>query len=121
MLIVEDDDVTALVMSEYLAACGYRTTVARNGIEAVEMFAEGRPDAVFLDVLLPRRDGFDVCFSIKSSERGRTTPVVLMSAWLRDVERGETYARGLLADGFLQKPFDLDLLVTRVHELVGPP
>jgi two-component system response regulator MprA len=121
VLIVEDDETTALVISEYLASFGYRTTIARNGADGVTQFISERPDLALVDVLLPKRDGFDVCFVMKASEHGRTAPVVLMSAAYRDVVEAEAYARGLLASGFLKKPFDLDMLVERVHQLIGPP
>lgn len=121
VLIVEDDDMTALVLSEYLASYGYRVTVARTGDEAVLKFHADPPDLALVDVLLPRRDGFEVCFAIKADEYGKRVPVVLMSAVYRDVEEAERYAQGLLAAGFLKKPFDLDVLVERVHQLIGPP
>jgi DNA-binding response OmpR family regulator len=120
-LIVEDDEMTALVISEYLSSFGYRTTIARNGADGVTRFISDRPDLALVDVLLPKRDGFDVCFVMKASEHGRTAPVVLMSAAYRDEFEAETYARGLMAAGFLKKPFDLDVLVDRVHKLIGPP
>ena len=121
VLIVEDDNVTALVLSEYLAACGYRTTIAQTGVEGVAKFLAQRPDLAIVDVLLPKKDGFDVCFAMKRSEHGRTTPVVLMSAVYKNEAQATEYARGVLADGFMRKPFDLDDLLTRVTELVGPP
>jgi DNA-binding response OmpR family regulator len=74
-----------------------------------------------VDVLLPKRDGFDACFVMKASEHGQHTPVVLMSAAYRDVEEASTYAKGLMAADFLKKPFDLDVLVERVQNLIGPP
>ena len=120
VLIVEDDEVTALVLSEFLAANGYRTTVAVTGTEGVAKFLAHRPDLAIVDLLLPRKDGFDVCFAIKRSEHGRTTPVVLMSAVYGNTE-AEEYARAVFAEGFMRKPFDLDLLLARVTELVGPP
>jgi DNA-binding response OmpR family regulator len=121
VLIIEDDDMTALVMSEYLASFGYRVTVAKNGDEGIRKFSDDPPDLVFVDVLLPRKDGFEVCFAIKAHEHGKRVPVILMSAVYRDVDDAQRYAEGLLAAGFLKKPFDLDLLVARVHELIGPP
>jgi DNA-binding response OmpR family regulator len=117
VLIVEDDEITALVLSEYLTAHGYRTTVAATGYDGVTRFIAEAPDLALVDVLLPKKDGFDVCYAMKSSDHGRTTPVVLMSAVYRDPQATE-YARGVLADGFLQKPFDLDDLVARVDKLV---
>ena len=121
VLIVEDDEMTALVISEYLSSFGYRTTVARNGQDGVTRFIDDRPDMALVDVLLPKRDGFDVCFVMKASEHGKRAPVVLMSAAYRDVDEATTYARGLMAAGFLKKPFDLDVLVERVQQLIGPP
>lgn len=112
---------TALVISEYLASFGYRVTVARNGAEGVTKFFADQPDLALVDVLLPRKDGFEVCFAMKAHEHGKRVPVVLMSAVYRDVAEAERYAQGMLAAGFLKKPFDLDLLVERVHELIGPP
>jgi DNA-binding response OmpR family regulator len=118
VLIVEDDEVTALVLSEYLGAYGYRTTIARTGTDGVSVFLSERPDLALVDVLLPKKDGFDACFAMKRSDHGRATPVVLMSAVYRDSAKAEEYARGVLADGFLCKPFDLDVLLARVTELV---
>lgn len=121
MLIVEDDRVTALVLSEFLTAHGYRTTVAVNGEDGVAQFIEIRPDLALVDALLPRKNGFQACFEMKHSEHGRATPVMLMSAVYRNTENAEARAHGVKAEGFLIKPFDLDVLLTYVHELVGDP
>lgn len=121
VLIVEDDEMTALVISEYLASYGYRVSIARNGADGVTKFMADPPNLALVDVLLPRKDGFEVCFAIKAHQQGKRVPVVLMSAVYRDVEEAQRYAQGMLAAGFLKKPFDLDLLVERVHELIGPP
>jgi DNA-binding response OmpR family regulator len=121
VLIVEDDALTALVLSEYLTAHGYRVTVAVNGVDGINTFNLELPDIALVDVLLPRKDGFEVCSEIKLTHHGRYTPVVLMSAVYRSLEQAESHAHRLLADGFLVKPFDLDLLVSRVNALVGGP
>ena len=111
---------TALVISEYLASYGYRTSIAKNGSDGVTRFMADKPDLALVDVLLPKRDGFDVCFVMKASEHGKRAPVVLIAAY-RDEGEADTYAKGLLAAGFLRKPFDLDVLVERVQQLIGPP
>jgi DNA-binding response OmpR family regulator len=119
VLIVEDDQMTALVISEYLRAFGYRVTLARNGVEGITQFISDPPALAIVDLLLPRKTGFEVCFEMKLN--AKTIPVVLMSAVYRNQEAAETYARALFADGFMLKPFDLDVLVSRVHELIGDP
>jgi DNA-binding response OmpR family regulator len=117
VLIVEDDQVTALVISEYLQAHGYRTSVARNGPEAMAMFHAEAPDLALVDVQLPRKDGFQVCYEMRAT--GLPTMIVLMSAHERNVEQAELFVGSFLGDGFLLKPFDLDVLVERVYALVG--
>lgn len=119
VLIVEDDEVTAFVLQEWLGACGYRTSVASNGAEGIAKFNAERPDIALVDVLLPRKDGYDVCFAMKKSEHGRHTPVVLMSAIYRDKDKAEQLVKDAHADGFLLKPFDLDVVASRVEELVN--
>ena len=118
VLIIEDDPLTALVLSEYLSAHGFRTTVARTGSEGVARFLAERPDLALVDVLLPKKNGFEVCLDIKHTPHGRRTPVVLMSAIYRNLGHAEDYARRLSADGFLLKPFDLDELLEQVHRLL---
>ena len=71
-------------------------------------------------MLLPRKNGFEVCFDIKRTERGRDTPVLLMSAIYKDVAHAEGYAKNELgAQGFLVKPFELSALLSRVRSLIG--
>lgn len=121
VLIIEDDRVTALVMSEFLSAHGYRTTVATNGQDGVDQFLAHRPDLALVDAALPKKNGFQACLEIKDSEHGRGTPVMLMSAVYRNLESAGARANNVKAEGFLLKPFDLDVLLECVHELVGDP
>jgi DNA-binding response OmpR family regulator len=120
VLIVEDDTVTALVLSEFLAAHGYRISVATHGVEGLAKFESELPDLALVDVLLPRKNGFETCFEMKQfTAHGRHTPVILMSAVYRDLQHAIEYAHSLAAEGFLQKPFDLDLLLEQVQSLIG--
>lgn len=121
ILVVEDDPVNGLVLLDYLEAHGYHVLLSRTGPDGVAAFKKDRPDLVLVDVLLPRKNGFEVCFDIRRSDRGRTTPVLLMSAVYKDVDHAEGYARkDLGASGFLVKPFELAELLARVHALIGP-
>ena len=120
ILVVEDDPVNGLVLLDYLEAHGYRVLLAKNGPDGVASFHKDRPDMVLVDVLLPRKNGFEVCFDIKRSERGRDVPLVLMSAVYKDVAHAEGYAKNDLgAQGFLVKPFELTDLLGRVKSLIG--
>ncbi len=120
ILVVEDDPVNGLVLLDFLEAHGYRVLLSKTGPDGVAAFAQDRPDMVLVDVLLPRKNGFEVCFDIKRTERGRETPVLLMSAIYKDVAHAEQHARSNLgAAGFLVKPFGLGDLLTRVRSLIG--
>jgi DNA-binding response OmpR family regulator len=121
ILVVEDDPVNGLVLLDFLTAHGYRVFLSKTGPDGVLAFDKDRPDMVLVDVLLPRKNGFEVCFDIKRTERGRTVPVVLMSAIYKDITHATEYAKtDLGAAGFLVKPFELSDLLTRVHTLIGP-
>jgi DNA-binding response OmpR family regulator len=120
ILVVEDDPVNGLVLMDYLEAHGYRVLLSKTGPDGVAAFTKDEPDMVLCDVLLPRKNGFEVCFDIKRTERGRNTPVLLMSAIYKDVAHAEGYARNELgAQGFLVKPFELGHLLTQVRSLIG--
>lgn len=118
MLIIEDDRVTALVISEYLSAHGYRTTVAANGQEGVDRFEQDRPDLVLCDALLPRVNGFDACTAMRNTTFGCVVPIVMMSAFYRSHRQAMDQVPELDVDGFLVKPFDLDILLDRVAALL---
>jgi DNA-binding response OmpR family regulator len=120
ILVVEDDPINGLVLMDYLEANGYQTFLARNGTDGVAAFEKDQPDLMIVDVLLPYKNGFEVCFAVKRAPGGEKTPVLLMSAVYKDKAHAEQYAKdGLRAQGFLMKPFELSELLTRVRELVG--
>lgn len=119
ILVVEDDPVSARMMRDFLAAQGYATSVAKNGLEGVEAFEREPPDLMIVDVALPKKNGFEVCFEVKRTERGRDLPLLLMSAVYRDADHALRYSQDeLRAQGFLTKPFDLRDLLARVRELL---
>jgi DNA-binding response OmpR family regulator len=120
ILVVEDDPVNGLVLLDFLEAHGYRVLLSKTGPDGVAAFELDHPDMVLVDVLLPRKNGFEVCFDIKRTEHGRDTPVLLMSAIYKDVAHAEQHARANVgAAGFLVKPFELGDLLARVRTLIG--
>ena len=118
VLVVEDDPLNVQVMSHFLRAHGYDIVVARTGTEGIEAFEEHHPDLVIVDVQLPRKNGFEVCFEVKRTEEGRRTPVLLMSAVYTDKEHAKRYSTELHADGYLVKPFDMHRLLRQVQGLI---
>lgn len=120
VLIVEDDPVNARMLSDYLSAHGYATSLAMSGVEGLDKFYSEKPDLMLIDVLLPRKNGFELCFEVKRTEQGKSTHVLLMSAVYKDVLHAEKYSKyDLSAEAFLPKPFELSELLSRVRSLVG--
>ncbi|MEO1335904.1 MAG: response regulator, partial [Myxococcota bacterium] len=110
VLIIEDDPAVAGLLKDVLNADGYETTMAADGETGLDIFAESNFDAVIVDVLLPRIQGFDVLPRLRKLPGGADVPIVMVSADLR----GDSYAERMEARhniaAFLQKPVDLERL-----------
>lgn len=120
ILVVEDDPVNQMILSDFLAANGYETVAASTGPEGIEMFERTAPDLLLVDVQLPRKNGFELVREIKGRPTGKNTPILLMSAVYNDRDQSSrTIQLGTLADGYLSKPFDLVQLLTTVRQLLG--
>lgn len=120
ILVVEDDPVNQMILSDFLAANGYETVAASSGPEGVERFEADSPDLLLVDIQLPRKNGFELLREIKSRPEGKSTPILLMSAVYNDRDQSSrTIQLGTLADGYLSKPFDLVQLLAQVRQLIG--
>jgi two-component system phosphate regulon response regulator PhoB len=122
ILVVEDDPVNQMILSDFLAANGYQTLAASSGPEGIERFERDAPDLLLVDIQLPRKSGFELLHEIKGRPNGKATPILLMSAVYNDRDQSSrTVQLGTLADGYLAKPFDLVHLLARVRQLLGEP
>jgi two-component system OmpR family response regulator len=114
LLVVEDDRKLARALERGLAQEGYAVDLAHTGDEALERATEHDYDAVVLDVMLPGRDGFEVCRALREGERW--VPVIMLTARadVRDRIRGLDEG----ADDYLVKPFDFGELLARLRALM---
>ncbi len=116
ILIVEDDPATVELMEAQLHGEGYSVDSVRDGEEALQRVSQARPDLVLLDIMLPKKSGFEVCKEIKSGEETRAIPVIMVTA-LKDMEsRVKGIAAG--ADDFLSRPMDKSELLARVKSIL---
>ncbi|MEZ4400966.1 MAG: response regulator [Kofleriaceae bacterium] len=120
ILVVEDDPVNLQILTDYLEAHGYELRQATDGAAGVRQFFAERPDLLLVDVQLPRKSGFEVCFEVKRSPEGAAVPVLLMSAVYTPRDQLDRLAAPSLAAGYLTKPFALGALLDQVHALIGP-
>ena len=103
-LIVEDEPEANRLLARIVQLRGYQTRSAFTGSEALAALDEAEPpDVVFLDLMLPDTDGYDVCRRIKSRPETSTIPVVMVTARLADESRALSIQVG--ADGFIPKPY----------------
>ncbi|MFM2133561.1 MAG: hypothetical protein RL156_842 [Bacteroidota bacterium] len=115
VLVVDDNRITTKLLRRYLEANGFEAAEAYDGIECLEKVAQRIPDAIVLDVMMPRLDGYETVKRLRENETTAQTPVVIVTALndvanqLRAIESG--------ADDFLSKPIEEKLLTAKVKML----
>ena len=116
VLVVDDDPVIQQLLRLNFEMEGYSVLTAGDGVEGLERARGERPDAVVLDIMMPRMDGLEVARALKRDPNTAAIPVLLLSAKAQQADLEAGWATG--ADDYVTKPFDpLDLL-RRVGELV---
>lgn len=114
ILIVEDEQKTAVFLRKGLAESGFVTDVAGEGEQGLHLARTGVYDLIILDVMLPEQDGWSVLTELRRS--GVQTPVLFLTA--RDAVADRVKGLGLGADDYLVKPFAFEELLARVHTLL---
>lgn len=110
ILVVEDEPGIAMVLEDDLRAEGYEVTVAGDGIEATKRAKEQEFDLILLDVMLPGKDGFEVCRDLRRA--GLQTPIVLLTAKSQEAEK--VLGLELGADDYITKPYSPRELRARI-------
>ena len=116
ILIAEDEPNIVASLEFLLQSKDYEICVARDGAEALELVECFRPDLLLLDVMMPLRNGFDVCRAIRGNPAHRGLKIVMLSARGRDSEQAQGLALG--ADAYVTKPFSTQELLAKVGELL---
>ena len=117
-VLIADDEPNIVISLEYLMKrAGYQVSVARDGHEALEAIRRERPHLVLLDVMMPRKSGFDVCQELRADEQIKDTLVLMLTAKGRDTDVAQ--GLGVGADGYLTKPFSTRELADRVRGMLA--
>ncbi len=114
VLVVEDEKRLAAAIKRGLEAEGYAVDVALNGTDGQWLAEEREYDAIVLDIMLPGRDGYEVCANLRNA--GNWTPILMLTA--KDGARDEVRSLDTGADDFLSKPFSFMVLVARIRSLL---
>ena len=113
ILLVEDDDRMAAIVARGLTNEGFTIETAADGDDGFWRASEGAFDVIVLDIMLPRRNGFEVCRDLRTA--GNWTPVLMLTAKSGDLDEAEALDIG--ADDYLTKPFSFPVLLARIHAL----
>lgn len=113
ILIVEDEPKLASLLSDYLRVSGFEPFCLSNGAEVVPWFREHKPDLILLDLMLPRRDGMEVCKDIRTFSR---VPIIIVTARIEEIDR--LLGLELGADDYICKPFSPREVVARVKAVL---
>ena len=117
-ILIADDEPNIVVSLEFLMKReGFEVQVAADGEAAMLAIAAQAPDLVLLDIMLPKKDGFEVCQRIRANPQWQAVKVVMLTAKGRDTEVSKGLALG--ADAYVTKPFSTKDLVGKVRELLG--
>ena len=116
-VLVADDEPNIVISLEFLMKrAGYEVSVARDGQETLDAIGRERPDLVLLDVMMPRKSGFEVLQAVRADESLAATRIVLLTAKGRDTDIAKGTALG--ADAYMTKPFSTHELVQTVARLL---
>lgn len=116
ILVIDDDPGILDAVSLILTDSGYQVEILLKADKAYEKVAVFKPDLILLDVLMSGNDGREICKNLKTDSETKNIPIVLTSAH-PDVS---SYAKNYQADGFLAKPFDIDVLLDTVKKKMKP-
>lgn len=117
-ILVADDEPNIVISLEYLLKReGYTVRVARDGQEALDAIASELPDLLLLDVMMPRKTGFEVCQAVRAVEAWHRLKILMLTAKGRDTDVAKGLALG--ADAYMTKPFSTRELVQKVADMLG--
>ncbi len=117
ILVVEDEPNIVESLSFLMKKAGFVVRVARDGNTAIRTIESEAPDLVLLDIMMPRRDGYEVCRTIRANPDWDNVRIIMLSAKGRDLDRRKGLELG--ADDYITKPFSTREIVERVHETLG--
>jgi two-component system, OmpR family, alkaline phosphatase synthesis response regulator PhoP len=119
ILVVDDDPDLVESVSMKLESEGFAVDKAYDGVEALDRIKAQRPTLVILDVMMPRKNGYELCDELKTSDEYKDIPVLLLTA-VADAVTSSNYThqggKNTLADDYIPKPIELDKLMELVRD-----
>jgi len=117
IVVADDDPIVVRFLSAVFRGEGFDVRTADDGETALQVIREWRPDLVILDLVMPYRDGYEVCQALRAQEETRVTPVIILS--MKEKEQDALRAFEVGADDYIRKPFNALELVARARKLIA--
>jgi two-component system, OmpR family, alkaline phosphatase synthesis response regulator PhoP len=117
ILIVDDEFLIRKVLSFLMEEQGYEVTLAKDGADCFEVLKDFTPDLIFLDIMMPKTDGRDICRELRKDERFKDTKILMLTASGEYVANESWIAIG--ADGYVAKPFSPSKILEAVKKFIG--
>jgi CheY-like chemotaxis protein len=117
ILIVDDDPIMRMLYKRPLEGAGYEFLTAKDGEEALKLVSEQAPQLIIMDIMMPGTDGLSVLRTLKHSEHGKNTPVIIVTANLEKYTTAQAEATASGAVAFLSKPLSPNRLLAEVKRL----
>lgn len=120
VLIAEDEDNIRNIIKFTLEGAGFEVADFPNGQLALDAVPKVKPDCIMLDVMMPLKNGFEVCYELKNNTQFEKIPVIILTATTQTSSKSDDYWRvKSRADAFMTKPFKANEVVTKVNELIA--
>ena len=118
ILLIDDEPDIQTIISARLESLGFEVLIARDGQEGLDLARKELPDAILLDLMLPKLDGYKVCRMLKFDKAFENIPVIIFSAKGSDADK--KLAEQVGADAYMVKPFDIKSFTQVLQKLLGP-
>lgn len=117
ILVIDDERITTQLVQVFLERYDFEVVCAYDGVEGIEVARAEKPDLILLDIVLPKKDGFDVCAELRSDPNFKDVRIVMFTAkgLTEDIERG----RQVGADEYVVKPFSGKNLLVVIKKQLG--
>ncbi len=118
-VLIVDDEPNIVISLEFLVKqAGYEARIARDGDAALAAVADRMPDLILLDVMMPKRDGYEVCQTIRANPAWAAVRIIMLTARGREIDREKGFALGV--DDYVTKPFSTRDVVELIKHYLEP-
>ncbi len=116
IMVIDDSQTIRSSAEKLLSDLGYEVAVAENGYEALSRIVDLKPDLIFLDIMMPKLDGYQTCALVKHNQDFKDIPIIMLSS--KDGVYDKAKARVVGANDFISKPFTGEDLITAINNVV---